>query len=341
MNKSRRLWLSLVIVLPLLLAAGWWLLREPAPAPVKLRFAATYFLGEMLSFVAYDKGYFREQGLEIELSYSTTGWQSLKRLFEGQADVATVAQLPVVYAALDRRKYTPEPVGDFAVVADLTVANRAQAGVARRDRGIRSPADLRGKTVGLPQGTTADFFLDSMLRRNGLSDADVKQVNIDVTRLGAAISGGEVDAVLGWQPHSAAALESLGDNGVLLDVGYRYPSGWLVVFMKDYLRAHPGVADRFLRAMARAEVFVHERPDEARQILARHLKTDLATVERGMVDIGVKLSLSESLLVTLEEQARWAIRRGLSPQQTPPNLLDYFDQGPLRRVKPDGITLAQ
>lgn len=339
MGKSRRLLLGLMAVL--LLASGAWLLREPAPAPVKLRFAATHFLGEMLSFVAYDKGFFREQGLEIELSYSTAGWHSLKRLFEGQADVATVAQLPVVYAALDRRKYTAEPARGFAVVADLTVANRAQAGVGRRDRGIGSVADLRGKTIGLPQGTTADFFLDSMLRRNGLSGADVKQVNIDVTRLGAAIASGEVDAVLGWQPYSAAALEVLGDNGVLLEVGYRYPSGWLVVFMKDYLRANPGVAERFLRAMARAEVFVHAQPDEARQILARHLKTDLATVERGMVDIGVKLSLSESLMVTLEEQARWAIRRGLSPQQTPPNLLDHVDQGPLRRVKPDGITLAQ
>ncbi len=334
---------ALVLVLALLVGgAGLWLKPQaPTPQPIKLRFASTLFLGEMLSFVAYEKGFFREQGLDIELSANTAGWQSLKQLFEGRADVATVAQLPVVYAALDRSKYTQVPAADFAVVADLTVANRAQAGVGRRDRGINGPADLRGKTIGLPRGTTADFFMDSMLRRHGLSEADVKVVNLDVTELAPAVADGRVDAVLGWQPHTSRALKALGDNGVLLEVGYRYPSAWLVVFMKDYLRSHPGVAERFLRAMAQAEDHATAHPQESQEILARYLKTDLAAVRDGLADVGFKLSMSETLLGTMDEQARWAVRRGLAKPAELPNFRNYIDQGPLRAVKPQAISIIQ
>lgn len=330
---------ALLVAAAALLLAGCE--RAPPPEPVKLRFAATRFVGEMLSFVALDKGFFAEQGLQIELSYSSAGWQSLKRLFEGQADVATVAQLPVVYSALDRRKYTETPAGDFAVVADLTSANRAQAGIGRRDRGINGPADLRGKTIGVPRGTTVDFFLESLLRRHRLSEADVTIVDIDVARLPEALIGGKVDAIFGWQPHSGRALKALGDNGVQLEVGQRYPSAWLVVFMKDYLRQHPGVAERFLRAIAKAEDHVRSHPEEGLEILARHLNSDVATVREAADKIDYQLSLSEALLVMMDEQARWALRRGIAPVGTPPNFLDYVDQAPLKRVKPAAITLIQ
>ena len=343
MFKHRWTLITAVLAVAAIIVGGllWLKPQAPAPQPVKLRFASTLFFGEMLSFVAYDKGFFREQGLEIELSHNKAGWQSLKQLFEGQVDVATVAQLPVVYSAIDRSKYTKVPAGDFAVVADLTIANRLQAGVGRRDRGINGPADLRGKTIGLPRGSTADFFVDSMLRRHGLSEAEVTLVNLDVDKQLQAITNGDVDAVLGWQPHTNHALKALGDNGVLLEVGYRYPNGWLLVFMKDYLRAHPDVAERYLRAIAKAEDYVNANPLASQQILAKHLKMDLATVQESIDDVGFKLSMSETLLSTMDEQARWAVRRGLAKDAPLPNFRDYFDEGPLRKVKPQAITVIQ
>lgn len=321
-----------------LVAAALWL--QPRPEPQRLRFAATQFLGEQLAFVAYEQGFFKDEGLDIELSYSTAGWQSLKRLFEGQADVATVAQLPVVYAALDRRKYTKEPAGDFVIVADLTVANRAQAAVGRRDRGIATAADLRGKRVAVPVGSTADFFLDAMLREHGLSEADLMIVDTDVTKLPQAIASGEVDAIMGWQPHTSKAQAALGDNAALLEVGYRYPSAWLVVFMKDFLATHPRVAERFLRALERAEAFVASRPEQSLTILAKHLKTDPEKLRAGIEAVGYKLSLSQALLVMMDEQARWAQRRAGQPE-APPDLLRLIDQGPLKSVKPQAISIIQ
>ena len=132
----------LVAAASLGLRPDWRRALEPAAPVVKLRFACSKLLGELLPMVAFDKGSFKDEGLEVELQCGSAGRESLKRLLNGQADVATVAQLPLVYAALDRKKYTDQPAGDFAIVADLTVANRAQAIIIRRDRGIAVPADL-------------------------------------------------------------------------------------------------------------------------------------------------------------------------------------------------------
>ena len=183
----------LVAAASLGLRPDWRRALEPAAPVVKLRFACSKFLGELLPMVAFDKGSFKDEGLEVELQCGSAGWESLNRLLSGQADVATVAQLPLVYAALERKKYTDQPAGDFAIVADLTVANRAQAIIIRRDRGIAVPADLRGKRIALPKGTAADFFLDSVLAAQGIGYPELRLINSEVSKAPDLLIAGDVD----------------------------------------------------------------------------------------------------------------------------------------------------
>ncbi len=165
--KKKHLTLLFVLALIIIVSCGlyYWLsdksrLEKPVEL-IKVRFAMNpTFLGEAAFHLAYHNGYFKEEGLEITLIKNLAGWQSLKNLFEGDADIANVADLPISYSALDKKKYTDFERGDFYIITDLIYTNKIQQVLARKDRGIYAPEDTKGKRVGLSRGTTADFFLD-------------------------------------------------------------------------------------------------------------------------------------------------------------------------------------
>jgi NitT/TauT family transport system substrate-binding protein len=103
--------------------------------------------------VAVAKGYFLEEGLQVEPLLSTFGKASLQNLLEGRADLATVAETPVMFSILNGDK--------ICLIANIEASPLNNGIVGRRDAGIVVPADLRGKRIAFTPGTTSDFFLGS------------------------------------------------------------------------------------------------------------------------------------------------------------------------------------
>ena len=58
-------------------------------------------------------------------------------------------------------------------------------------------------------------------------------------------------------------------------------------------------------------------------------------------DFTFAITLDQALVINLEDQARWAIRSGLTKSSTVPNFLNYIDAAPLARVRPRAVTLIQ
>lgn len=336
-----------------LFIVGWLLLllalsgceRREVPAPatplIPVTFATTRFIGEAPSYIAYEKGFFRDEGLEVTLKKNIIGWQSLKNLFDGEADMATVAELPIVYAALDRSKFAEKGRGDFVIFGDLVYSNQVSQALARKDRGINSPEDLRGKTIAVPRGTTVDFFLDSFLAIHRIQPSEITTVNLDVVSQVEALVKGEVDAIFSWQPHVREAQLKLGDNAYLLPLNLYYHTAWLLTSMQGYAEQNPLVLQKFLRALTRAEQYLHEHPEESMTIYARQSETDLKVVKDIWHDVEFSLGLSEALLTTMEDEARWVLRNGLAPGKEIPNFLELIDLKPMQAVKPEGITIIQ
>lgn len=92
--------------------------------------------------------------------------------------------------------------------------------VARRSAGIAALADLRGKRVGTQIDSSADYFLDAMLKTVGLGIADVTRVPFmmktekPLNMLPEALRDGEIDAVAMWEPQVARAQTLIGDDAV-------------------------------------------------------------------------------------------------------------------------------
>ena len=309
--------------------------------PTKLRFSTVPFIGEAPSYVAYHMGFFKDEGLDITLKFNPGGWMSLKELFENRADIATVAELPIVYSAFDKKKYTDFERGEFLIIGDMIYSQSIQQVVVRKDRGINIPADLKGKKIGVMRGTTLDFFMDVFFTDNRIKYSEVEIFDMDVFKMTEAIVRGDLDAIFTWEPHVHIAKKRLGDNAAILDAKMKYTTAWLIIVMKDFAERHPEVLEKFLRAIVKAENFIKKNPKEAIDIHATISKADKSIITHLWNLVDFDLSLSEHLLIIMENEASWLLRKKIYDQKEIPNFKDYIYFKALEKVKPKGIQIVR
>ena len=283
-------------------------------------------------YVADAKGYFSAEGLGVRLMECHSGRQCFTQLEEGQADLATAAELVVALDSLRSSNAT--------IIATLSSSAQQIKLVARRSAGIAVPADLRGKRVGTVARTSAQFYLDSWLLYHQVEADDVQVVALGVDQLVDALGARRVDAVAIWQPIAAQAQARLGVDLAELPSPRVYNQHFVLVVGRALLAAREADVLRLLRALLRAEQLIAERPAEAAGILASRLQLDLALARIALGEHEYRLSLTPALLSTMDSQARWAIRERLvEPGQRVGTLLGAVDPAPLRKVAPQAVSL--
>lgn len=330
---------AIAVVLAVVLAGAlWWAapFRQAAPpvAPEKLAIAVSgTYIGSGLVQVAAARGYFAQEGLEVTLQQHTSGRDALDAVLGNHADIATAGDTPLMFAVM---KGAP-----ISVVATIFTAGRAHGIVARRDRGIATPADLAGKRLGATFGTDAHFVADVMLAEQGKSLSSVHLENLKPEDAPAALSSGRVDAVATWEPWIGKARKAVGDNAIafLTDPGFLI--GFNLAGRKDWVGANQEKVRRLLRALVRAEQLVVEKPQEARTLILEATGTDRSIFDAGGPSYRFQVRLDQSLLIMLEDQGRWAINEGLTERRQVPNLLDALDLRPLEAVRPGAISIVR
>ena len=285
-------------------------------------------------WVAENKGYFQQEGLDLSIKEFESGRSSLLALLQGQGiDICTAAPTPIMFSSFERQ--------DFSVCATSAHSYDDVKVIARKDKGISAAGDLRGKRIGTPAGTSGQFFLDSFLIRNGLLPSDVEVLDISPFGLPTALEDNQVDAIVIWEPHAYNAQTRLGDAAVRLPSSDVYRQTFNFVVMKSFAREHPAALKSFLRAIDRATEFVQRNREEAQTVAAEKLKVDRGAIGAVWDDFVFEMSLDQSLLMTLEEEARWAVKNRLTDKTEAPNFLDLIYSDAMEAVKPEAVTIIR
>ncbi|WP_374580269.1 ABC transporter substrate-binding protein [Pseudoduganella sp.] len=328
--------LQVLALLFLLLAIGvawlWQQRRPPALATEKLVIAAnTEYVGACAVVAAQQRGYFAAQGLQVQVLPFSSGKASLQAVVEGKADVATVADIPIVFAAMDGL-----PV---KVLATLFRSGTDHGIVGRRDHGVVTPASLKGKRIGVTQGTSGHFTLDVFLNWQRMEGRDVTMVNYKPEELGQALQRGEVDAISGWEPFLGATRKQLGDAAVAFSGEQAYESIYNLVALRRYTTEHPAVIQRALQALHEASAYCERQPQAVHGMLPATARLERAEVLAAWPSYHFGLELDQSLLLALEDRARWAIRNRLAASREMPNFLDNMYLDGLAGVRPSAVTV--
>lgn len=310
--------------------------EKPAPPPGVERRAITIGVqGNTLSglvLIADRIGAFRDEGLQVSLRKYPSGKVALQGMFAGEVDVATVAGIPIAVAAFER--------DDFCAFSSIATTEKTGWILARTDAGIGAPKDLRGKRIGTQGGSAVHFFLSIFLLEQRIPEDEVRIFFLPAEEIADALAAGKVDAIAMRNPMIAAAKAALPGKTVEFFSPGAFRQHFNLAARRDLLERAPGTAAALLRALVKAEKIALGDPERGRRLVSESLggdHTDEVRADWG--DIAFKVSLTQELLMNLEEQGEWAARRGLVTGLKPENYLHWLCIEPLRSTFADRLTV--
>ena len=309
-------------------AALAWLAPAAAGAADALRIAASRAPVSLPLYVAQQRGFFADEQLEVAIIDCVGGTRCLRQLLDDKADLATTSEMPVVLQAFAQ--------ADVAIVATMVHASDNLKLIARKASGVTTSEQLDGRKVGVIAGTSAQYLLETHLLNVGVDPRRVTMVPLQAEETVVALRSGRIDAVAVWEPFGYAALHGADAVGLRLPLSGGYIEKYNLVARRAMFGRDDELA-RLLRAVERAEQFIQARPAEAQAILREHLQLDQGFVDWVWAGLGFRLSLDQSLVNTMEGEARWAQREGHVAGGARPNVLTLIHAGPLKSVKPDAV----
>lgn len=280
-------------------------------------------------FVGLERGLFAQEGVELVHMPFAVGLHALQAVRDGKADLAIVADTPFMFAVMEG--------APIAIAVTTYNSRNALAVVARRDRGISQPSDLRGRTIGFVAKTNAHFFLDSFLLVHALGSGDVVLRDMSPTEIVPAFVEGTVDAISTWEPLITSASKAVGSNIVIYHSPEMYTFRFNLVGTRKYLDDHTDVLRAIIRALRKANDLIVEDPRLAAVITEQALGAPLGS---PLHPDDYQTVLDQAELVAIEEQARWALANGLVPDQPIPNFLRHIAPAALLAEAPADVTLV-
>ncbi|NUS03019.1 MAG: ABC transporter substrate-binding protein [Nonomuraea sp.] len=225
--------------------------------------------------VAMHEGYFKEEGLTVEMKFVTGAAAAVPQVEAGMLDLAQTD-----YATVFR---TNEAGKEFKIVAGLYQAAPGSFAIVVNARSkIRTVADLRRKKVAVPNLTgLGPLTLTGVLKRAaGLTLKDVTQVETPNHEMLNALAKGRVDAALLAEPFVTTGRLSgrtrIVADAMTADFANLYTAG--VTATEKWISRNPRTLAAFQRALAKAQRLIARDPQQAREMLPRYMKVTMKTV---------------------------------------------------------------
>lgn len=284
-----------------------------------------------LAQIAFERGFFKKAGLEVAFRAYPSGKRAMEGLFAGEVDLATTGETPVALNSFER--------SDFSVVAAIgSIADEFKV-LTRKDRGLLSPGDLKGKRLTVQQASAAHFFLSLFLLKNGLSEKEVKITFSPIEEQPQALAEGAVDAVATREPFIDQARKLLGQDLNLLEAPGLYRKLKCLVAANSFIAHNSAQLGKVLSALAAAEDFVKKNQAESARIIAERMGFPYQELLTNWPQRSLRLALDQQLLLTLEDEARWAIKNQLTAKDRIPNYLKFIHVDGLQAIKPEAVTI--
>jgi NitT/TauT family transport system substrate-binding protein len=292
------------------------------------------FESTALLWIAEDRHFFSRNGLNITLRKYDTGVGSLDGMLNGEADIAAgTTEFPVAGRVLQKSRIRTIGSIDKSEFVYL---------VGRKDRGIEKVSNLKGKRVGTTLRTIAEFHLGRFLELHGMNMQDITLVDVKTPAEWVnAVVNGDIDAIATAQPYAGLAKERLGANAVFWPAQSSQPQYGLISSTEEWITKHPELVRRLLKSLAQAEEYVIRNPAEAKAIVQRRLNLEASYMETVWSQNQFSLSLDQSLVTAMEDEARWMISNQMTTEKRVPDFLNYIYEDGLKAIKPEAVNIIR
>ena len=299
---SRRSVLKGAVAASTALASPAFFMGKAHAANEKLRIGIIPAYSFGIYWLIQDQGF--APGVDMEFSVFPSGPPAIEAMVGGSVDAITVGSVPPL-AAMARK------VADFREISICGDASGLFTIVGKP--GLKSLSDLEGQRIAVTSGSNFDFFLDVVLKLNGLADMPFRRINMEPIDAQAALIAGAVDATVPLATSRKLIFDRL-PNASLLAEGAQMP-----------LETRPSIMDVFMTIQQTMDA----KEDAFKQVVA------------AFHDQGVDMLRNDNVAV-VDRMVEWQAgigRAGVTPEEVEPllNGYFYFDTDEIKQVYADGV----
>ncbi len=271
-----------------------------------------------LDMVAVSRGFYAKNGLDAELKLFRSGQEVAKAIAAGDILFGSSAMnnfQAEIQAGLEHVAY-------IVIMGDGTSRDndRPLAITAAPGTNIRKPEDLKGKTVGLSLGGTAELYLRAVLEKAGLSDKDVRLVQVVPANSAQALKLRQVDVISAWEPWNTQILKEVPGSVEVARGGGYFNYVIFGLTRKSTLRERPDLVKRVIRAKAEAALFIRKNPKDAAAAISTWLPgLNPVLFEDGLKNVPFDVRVTAFTRIAWDQSyhllSRWGRLKGPVPMQ--------------------------
>ncbi|MBC1223120.1 ABC transporter substrate-binding protein [Nostoc sp. UCD121] len=252
-----------------------------------LKIPSGYFVGEYPAIIAQEKGFFKAQGVDVELILHKRYIQLEQGNFSaGKYDGAMYSLGSFIILSATNPDIQCVMVVDESTGADVVVAQSQ----------IKTVADLKAKKLGANLGGFSEVFVTEMLKTANLTSDDVNLVKSEASEVPQRLKNNTIQAGHTWEPHLSEARK-LGEHilfssketpGLILD---------MIVFRGEIIRDRPEDVRAFVRGWLQAVNYWKANVQEGNAIISKVLKIPSNTISLegvNLIDLGENQKLLQS-----------------------------------------------
>jgi NitT/TauT family transport system substrate-binding protein len=264
-----------------------------AHAQDKIRLGILPFSESLGAVLADKQGFFKEEGIEVEMTRFVSGALALPVLQAGRLDIAfsnTIATLQAFEQGLDAVILAPGAV-IRPQAPDATSALIVLKGTAS------SPKDLEGKRIAINViKSSAWLYVVALLDKHGVDQSKVQFVETPFPQMNNPLLNKQVDAIFQVEPFRTI----IQDTGKVDALAYPYvdvqPNGEITQYiaLRSWVEKNPDLARRFARAVVRGAEYANAHEDVARQANVEFTNLNPAYKDRVQLPLlGTKVNVAE------------------------------------------------
>lgn len=233
--------------------------KEALPAVVNIGVIA----GGPESAILVEQKFLEELGVKANIVQYSAGTDINNAIVSGDVDIACFGSSPIALGIANG-------IGYKAVFVSYLEGGNIEALVVKNGMKAKKVEDLKGKTIAAPFGTTSHYALLNTLKLAGLSQSDVKVLDMGGQDIAAAWTRGDIDGAFIWSPALDECLKN--DGSILTNVtdlakqGVTIPE--IAVARTEFAKKYPSVVTAYVKALIKVYHLVDTDPNQATKNVA-------------------------------------------------------------------------
>lgn len=250
--------------------------------------------------MAKHKGFFKEEGLDVEVAYFGSGAEMTSAMAAGKLSIGSFGDFPSIIMVSKNL-----PVKIVSVMAEISGTQQVIV-----SKNVKTPADLKGKKIGLLVGSSAESLLNGTLRHFNVPLDSVELVNMRPPEQVAALARGDIDGLAVWQPHAYRAKTQAGGHALVtalesfvpgMEGPLDYYAAYALLMVRDeFLENNPNSMKAVLRALNKASKYVNANKDDTAKTMEKDMRTPAKDLRVFLDENVYDMTLSAKLVKTLE-----------------------------------------